>query len=147
MIDQALAASLTGTGSESFHQSSTRNRKSCGFRPAADGGVELTMEVWINNASTSSFSEWKRGREDALKVQSVPWSDKGELRIGTTTRDLPRVNLWAAVLSRPEFDVDVYIIVSATAFLPPSATSNAALTTGVETIGEMLKDAILEAQP
>jgi hypothetical protein len=55
--------------------------------------------------------------------------------------------LWAYVFERPDFDSDVFIIVSATVFKPPSSITAAALTAGVETIGEMLNDALLEAQP
>jgi len=147
VIDQALAASLTGTGSVRFHETGTRTRRACGFRPDADGGVELTMEVWLNNASGSSLSNWQSQHDDALEVQDVAWSSEGELRLGTTTRDFPRTKLWARVLTRPETRSDVYIIVSATVFKPPSSVSQASLTVGVETIAAMLNDAILEAQP
>lgn len=147
VIDQALAASLTSTGSVRFHETGTRTRQACGFRPDADGGVELTMEVWLNNASGSSLSNWQSQHDDALEIQDVAWSSEGELRLGTTTRDFPRTKLWARVLTRPEVRSDVFIIVSATVFKPPSSVSQASLTAGVETIAEMLNDAILEAQP
>lgn len=147
VIDQALAASLTGTGSKRFNQSGSANRMSCGFRADADGGVELTMSVVRNNASGSSLNEWQRVNADAIEVRDVPWSSEGELRIGDQDRDLPRALLWAYVFARPEFDSDVFILVSATIFKPPPSISAAALTEGIEQIGKLLNEALLKAQP
>jgi hypothetical protein len=146
VIDGALAASLVGSGTERV-QSGSRDRLRCVFRAAADGGVELRMEVIRNNASASSLAQWRRDFPDVLEVRAVPWSGKGELRIGDAIQDLPRSLLWASVFERPEYDSDVFIIVQAFVFEPPSSISAAALTAGVETIAEMLNDALIGAQP
>ncbi len=153
VIDQALAASLIGTASPPELRGDDRS-KSCSYDvPASAGDDSLSMFVTRNTAPMSGvFKGWRSvngvtagNRDVPIEIRTVPWTEDpegGELRIRVFGTSRATVSLLAFVITSST-QGRVYVIVNATG----AHTAGAAMATSVETIAEMLRDAVLAAQP
>jgi len=142
VIDTALAASLAGTATEAIRRGDDRT-KSCDYRQP-DGGeaIRLVMHVTRNSAS-GIMRTFRNNNDEPTNVKTVSWSEDGEVRAKVNGTAYSTVDLLAFVITSDPLGRDVYVTLS----MSGPADASASMTTAAEQIAELLRDAILEAQP
>ena len=151
IIDQPRAASLMGTAAGPVNPLEEEFKKSCVYEQVAGGratdSMFFRMEVKLNTqAPANVMKTWQSSSESTYAInetRDVPWSDLGELRIGTykpgTEDEHASVILLAYVITSDS----IYMKLSASG---PTGTG-ASMAAILQTVAEELADGVLAAQP
>jgi len=119
----------------------------CTYEIASEG-ITLQLLVQRNSAPRNGiFRSFRSVNEDdpetTVEIRSIDWSDEGEVRVNEFGTSRSKAALLAYVHTSDPVGREIYVWITATG--PPG--DGIALGAVIETFAEILRDAVLEAQP
>lgn len=140
-IDVELVSGAFGP-SEVTSRGGDRERTSrCTYESAS--GIRLDLSVQRrSNPRSDAFGAFRDSYEAASETRSINWGVEGELRV-LEERDSSAAALLVYVHDSDPVGREIYVRIDATG----AAGQGATLAAAIEPFGELLRDAILEAQP
>jgi hypothetical protein len=146
VLDVELVSEALGPSVVTDRGGDGRRDSDCEYE--SDGGVTLSLLVKRNSAPRSGVFRSFESVNDAgvgrvVTTRTLDWVDEGEVRVTEVGTSRSKAALLAYVLTTDPLGRDIYVWITATG--PPG--DGIALGATIETMAELLRDAVLEAQP
>jgi len=146
VLDVELVSGALGPSVVTDRGGDGRRDSDCEYE--SDAGVTLSLLVRRNSAPRSGVFRSFESVNDAgvgrvVTTRTLDWVEEGEVRVSEVGTSRSKAALLAYVLTTDPLGRDIYVWITANG--PPG--DGIALGATIETFAELLRDAVLEAQP